>query len=132
MLMENSKFVEVSGYSPENTSSATDLFHMARYITNVRPLLWDIAKGKKVLAFGQNRFLDTNFWNKNIFYLDTTLVGGKTGFIPASKSTGAFVFRFIDKENNMRNVAFVLLGSNYLKGDTQRLYNWVFKNYFSN
>jgi D-alanyl-D-alanine carboxypeptidase len=132
MLMKNSQFSDVSGYDPGNVSSATDLFQIARYVTNVRPLIWDITKGKKVLSFGSNRFLDTKFWNKNIFYLDNTLIGGKTGFTKESKSTGIFVFRFFDKEKNIRNITFILLGSNYLKGDTQKLYNWVSKNYFTN
>ncbi len=131
ILMNSSSFADVSGYDPLNTSTAIDLFQLTRYISNVRPLFWDITKGKKVLSFGSNRFLDTKFWNKNIFFLDGTLIGGKTGFIKASKSTGIFVFNFKDNQGNSRRLAFIILNTDYLKRDTQRLYSWVSKNYFN-
>ncbi|MDD5221555.1 MAG: L,D-transpeptidase family protein [Candidatus Pacebacteria bacterium] len=131
ILMNNTLFADVSGYDPLNTSTAQDLFQLTRYVSNVRPLLWDISKQKKVTSFGYNRFLETKFWNKNIFFLDETLVGGKTGFIKTSKSTGIFVFNFKDSQNNLRRLAFIILNTDYLKRDTQRLYSWASKNYFN-
>jgi len=131
ILMENTTFTDVSGYDPNNVSDVKDLFQLVRYINNVRPLIFKITKGEKVKSFGFNRFFDTEFWNKNIFYLDDSLIGGKTGFIKQSKETGTFLFRFLDKDNNTRNVVIMVLGTDDVKRDVQRLYGWVNKNYFS-
>ena len=131
ILMDNTTYYDISGYDPANYSTAQDLFQLTRYILNNRPLIWQITKNEQVRTFGDNRFFDANFWNKNIFYLDPTLIGGKTGFIKTSKNTGIFLFKFLDEHAKTRNVAFIVLGSDDLKNDIQLLYKWVNQNYFS-
>jgi len=126
ILMKDTTFVEPSGFSPENVSTAKDLFYLARYILNNRYPLLEITKGNRVTSFGKVRFNFKKFWNKNLFIYDPTFVGGKTGFIKASKNTAVFIFKL-----EGRDVAFVLLGSSDLKLDTQRLYIWLQKNYLN-
>jgi D-alanyl-D-alanine carboxypeptidase len=130
ILMAQTVFVGPSGFEPENVSTAQDLFYLARYVLNVRPLFLEISKGKKVLSFGEVNFDIKEFWNKNVFIDDPTFVGGKAGFIKASKQTALFIFRFTDKDNTERNVVITLLGSDNIETDAQKTYIWLQDNFF--
>lgn len=132
--MPETSFACPSGYSEENISTARDLFYLARYILNIRPLLFDISKSKEVPGFGRMPFEVSEFWNKNVFSSDETFVGGKTGYIKTSNYNGLFVFKFKTKDNQERNLVFILLDTPRLdevKSNTQKLYLWVRDNYFS-
>ena len=130
ILMEQTNFIDPSGFEPENVSTTQDLFYLARYVFNIRPLLLEITKGKEVLSFGQVGFNVKEFWNKNIFINDETFIGGKAGFIKASKQTALFTFRFTDKNSSERNVAIILLGSDNIESDAQKSYIWLQDNFF--
>ena len=130
ILMEKTSFSDVSGLSSENISTTQDLFYLARYLLNNRPPILEITKGNEVLNFRGISFDIENLWNKNIFIDDETFVGGKTGFIKASKYTALFIFRFTDKDGEKRNIAIILLGSDDNRSDTQKIYIWLQKNYF--
>jgi len=131
ILMENTNFVDPSGFEPENVSTARDLFYLARYVLNVRPLFLEISKGKEVLSFGEVNFDIKEFWNKNIFINDPTFVGGKTGYTKPAKQTALFIFRFVDKNNIGRNIVITLLGSDNIETDAQKIYIWLQNNYFN-
>jgi D-alanyl-D-alanine carboxypeptidase/L,D-transpeptidase catalytic domain len=126
ILMENTEFVEPSGYNPANVSTAKDLFYLARYILNNRYPILEITKGNKVTSFGPVSFDIKNLWNKNLFIEDQTFIGGKTGYIKESKNTGLFIFDFAG-----RKIAFAFLDSSDLKLDTQKLYIWLQNTYFN-
>lgn len=130
ILMEKTSFVGPSGFDPKNVSTAQDLFYLARYIFYNRPPLFKITKGEMVQNFGEIQFQIKDFWNKNIFIADPSFVGGKTGFIPESKQTALFIFRFTDKKGKERNIVISLLESKNSKADTQKIYIWLQKNYF--
>jgi len=130
ILMEHTKFVDPSGFDPENISTAQDLFYLARYLLNNRPPILEITKGKTVSSFGEISFKIEDLWNKNIFINDSTFVGGKTGFIKASKYTAIFIFRFTGHDGSKRNIAIILLGSENNEVDTQKAYIWLQENYF--
>ena len=68
-------------------------------------------------------------WNKNVFIEDPNFVGGKTGFLPESKNSAIFIFKFLTSEQETRDIAIILLGSKDLKTDTQRIYKWLLDNY---
>lgn len=130
ILMENTNLVDPSGFEPESVSTAQDLFYLARYVLNVRPLFLEISKGKKVLSFGEINFDIEEFWNKNIFINDPTFLGGKTGYTKSAKQTALFIFRFLDKDNTEHNIAIILLGSDNIETDAQKIYIWLQNNYF--
>ena len=130
ILMENTEFTCPSGYDPGNVSTAKDLFYLARYIFNNRFPLLEIGKGKKVSSFGDIGFDINEMYNMNVFINDPYFIGGKTGFIKASKYTGIFLFRFFDKNSVQRNIVIIVLGSNNEKLDTQIIYRWLQDNYF--
>ena len=129
ILMRNTAFADPSGYDPKNVATAQDLFYLIRYVRNNRPPLLNITKGEQVRSFGPVAFLKEELWNKNEFVADTSFEGGKTGYIKLSQHTAAFLFRFVAEDQEVRTVAFVLLGSNDSKIDTQALYGWLQKEY---
>ena len=135
ILMENTAFVDSHGFSPENISTAHDLFFLARYILNVRPPIWEITKGNKVPCVDNIKFKGLE--NKNLFFKEDNFIGGKTGYITASGHNGIFLFKFITEEEINRNVAIILLGSENLendseslKKDAQKIIDWLKENYF--
>ncbi len=133
ILMPNTNFAGPSGYEEGNVSTARDLFYLARYALNNRPLLFDISKSKEVPGFGKANFDLNTLWNKNVFSEDETFVGGKTGYIKTSGYNGLFVFNFTTKEGIKRNIVFILLDTPHLsevKSNTQKLYIWTQKNFF--
>lgn len=130
ILMEKTLFVDPSGLSPDNISTAKDLFHLARYLLNNRPPILAITKGEKVITFGKISFDIEDLWNKNIFINDSTFVGGKTGFIKEAHNTALFIFRLTTGDGVERNIVITLLGSNDIQADTHKAYGWLLKNYF--
>ncbi|MFH1423615.1 MAG: L,D-transpeptidase family protein [Candidatus Nealsonbacteria bacterium] len=130
ILMEQTTYVDPSGFDPENISTASDLFYLAKYLLDVRPPILEITKGEKVLSFGEIDFKIEDLWNKNVFIEDPTFIGGKTGFIKTSKDTAVFIFRLITAGGAERNVAIILLASEDEKVDTQKIYTWLHKDHF--
>ncbi len=130
ILMEQTEFVDPSGFAPENVSTARNLFYLVRYLLNNRPPILEITKGKEVLSFGEVDFEIEELWNKNVFINDSTFVGGKTGFIKASKQTAMFIFCFTAQDGTERNITIILLGSENNEIDTQKIYKWLQGNYF--
>lgn len=130
ILMEETRFVDPSGFEPENIGTAQNLFYLARYILNNRPPILDITKGEKAPSFGKVYFDIKDLQNKNIFISDPTFVGGKTGFIKTSKYTALFIFRLKTRAEVERNIVIILLGSEDAKTDTQKIYKWLQQNYF--
>ena len=130
ILMEQTEFVDPSGFDPKNVASTRDLFYLARYLLNNRLPILEITKGEKVLSFGKVDFEIEELWNKNVFINDTTFIGGKTGYIFDSKNTALFIFRLTAPDNTERNVAIILLDSKNNKIDTHKIYKWLQENYF--
>jgi D-alanyl-D-alanine carboxypeptidase len=129
ILMEKSVFVDPAGFELNNLSTAEDLFQLARYILNVRPPLLEISKGKTVASFGEISFKIEDLYNKNVFSTDLNFVGGKTGFLKQARYTAIFIFKFLTKEEKVRNIVIILLGSEDNKADTQKIYKWLEENY---
>ena len=132
ILMKQTTFTDPSGFDSENVSTSKDLFYLARYIFKNRSPILDITKKKKVLSFGENISFDIDkLWNKNVFIIDPTFIGGKTGYISEAKNTAVFLFKFHDEKGAERNIAFILLKSENIKTDTQKTYLWLLDNYFT-
>ncbi|MCD6550539.1 L,D-transpeptidase family protein [bacterium] len=129
ILMEDTEFVDPHGFDRRNISTPQDLFQLARYIWLARPLIWEITKGNQVSSFGNINFDIGNLWNKNIFIYDPTFVGGKTGYTFRTGYNAVFIFKFMTEEKDIRYIVFIVLDSKNLRSDTQKLYNWIWKNY---
>ncbi len=135
LLMNETKYADPSGLSPNNMSSAEDVYRLIRYIADVRPPLLAITKGERKTVFGVSPF--PTFKNKNIFYDNSEFIDGKTGYLPEVGYNGAFIFKFKD-ENTDRRVVIVILGANnYLGGkdslreETETIIQWLKERYFA-
>lgn len=129
MFMEDASFADLSGLHEDNVATPQDLFFLGRYLLNNRPPILEITKGKEVLSFGPLHFAKEDLWNKNIFHGDPSFLGGKTGYTNLSKHTALFLFRFLTQDAQSRNVAFILLGSEDIEAEVQKLYQWLTKSY---
>jgi len=131
ILMNNTKFTDPSGYNPANVSTVQDLFYLGRYIFYNRPPILEITKGKKVSSYGPIDFDIENLWNKNVFVNDPTFAGGKTGFTKQANYTGLFIFKLKTLQETERNIIIILLKSDNLESDAQKIYQWLQKTYFT-
>jgi len=129
ILMENTEFTDPHGFDLKNISTAQDLFQLARYVLDARPLLLEITKGKIVRSFGEVRFEIKELWNKNVFFNDPNFVGGKTGFLAQPKNNALFIFKFLTEDEKTRDIVIIFLGSDDNKIDTQKIYKWLLENY---
>ena len=129
LLMDQTTYVDPSGLSLGNMSSAQDLFVLGRYIYYNRPPLFEITQGNEVEAFGSVRFSLEELTNKNVFSKDSNFLGGKTGYLAQTKYNELLLFRFSDASGQERILSFVLLGSLNLEDDTQKIYEWLKENF---
>jgi D-alanyl-D-alanine carboxypeptidase len=136
LLMKDTNFIDPHGLDADNISTPKDLFYLARYITNNRPPIWKISKNEQVNSYGEVTF--KQLLNKNLFSTNTDFIGGKTGYIIASRYNGIFLFKFLDKYSEERKIAIILLGSknwlldsDSLKTDANKVIDWVKNNFFS-
>jgi D-alanyl-D-alanine carboxypeptidase len=133
--MENTEVFEPSGLGQlvnfnENLSSAKDLFYLIQYIIFVRPLLLEITKGKEVQSFGKVSFDISKLKNKNMFEKEENFLGGKTGYTKEAKDCGVFIFKIKNKEGKERKITIILLKATSLKGDVEKILNYLRKEYF--
>ena len=135
IMMDRTRFTDLSGYDSGNISSAQNIFYLLRYIYNNRPNILDISKGKEGMDFSKNRF--DGLENKNYFYEQDNFLGGKAGYIKASGYCGAFVFQLETREGIKRDTAVIILGADKkekgedsLKVQTEMILGWLEDNYF--
>ena len=112
-------FKEPSGLDPENKSTALDMFRLTQH-------LW--SNKRSILEMTEKRSYKT--WrNIHPFVSKSAFSGGKTGFIPEAGRTIVSVFSLPFGEFNERPVAVVVLGSENLQADVERLRVWVKNNF---
>lgn len=132
LQMNNTTFADATGLSPENLSTAADIEKLLRHIYYKRSFIFDITKGKVFPNVGLIQLGDTidigTLKNFNEFASDTDLVGIKNGQTLAAKETMASVW-YIRNETYKVPVSIVVLGSTNRSEDTQKLIDWVRKNY---
>ncbi len=117
--MNNTIFRDVHGLSPENKSTAKDLVKLLYYIYEEYPEILSITR-------------DNNFWlpgidgkqlkfrNMNNFYYLDYFIGGKTGYLTASRETMASVF-----EISKKPIAIVVLNSDNRQADIFSIINKI-------
>ncbi|TSC79724.1 MAG: poly-gamma-glutamate synthesis protein (capsule biosynthesis protein) [Parcubacteria group bacterium Gr01-1014_29] len=115
----NTLFVEPSGLDPANTSTAIDTFRLVQY-------LW--SNKRSLLEMTEKRSYKT--WrNIHPFVSKSTFLGGKTGYIPEAKRTIVSVFSMPFGEFGKRSIAVVVLGSDAIQSDVERLRIWAKNNF---
>lgn len=125
--MANTNFDDPSGVSALNTSTAEDLFMLAKYIYNNRSFIFNISSGKiKGSAYGSNGFSD--LVNLNDFVGEEFFFGGKNGKTNIAGETNLSVFEF-PVGDTKRPVVFIVLNSSSEKEDTKKLREYTLNNF---
>lgn len=107
--MTSTHFKDASGASADNTSTAEDLFMLAKYIYSNRSFIFNITSSKlKENAYGSSGF--TNLRNFNDFVGQPYFFGGKNGKTTAAGETNLSVFEF-PVGTTTRPVVLLVLGS---------------------
>ncbi len=120
--MEDTSFNDAYGIDPQNTSSAQDLYKLARYIYNNRPWIYEITKGHVYTDFGAVSF--QNLKNYNLFMNDPAFIGGKVGSTPEAWRTGVFLFN-VPIGTTTRPIVFITLHSSGNQADINALRAWI-------
>ncbi len=125
--MKHTTLADASGISPQNTSTARDLFKLARFIYTTAPFIFDVTRSETVTIPSASSTYTIR--NHNHFSTDPLFIGGKTGYTYEAKQTMLSVFN-IPIDGYERTIAIIILGSDKRKKDVQSLYRW-FSNYAS-
>jgi D-alanyl-D-alanine carboxypeptidase len=111
-------FVDPSGLSPLNKSTAKDITIIMNWIRTNDPHIIDITTTK-------SKTIGSHVWDNPTHFLNwSNYLGGKNGYIPESNRTGAALFRL--GAGSLKDVyAIVVLGSSYRDGDVVKLISKV-------
>ncbi len=116
--LNQTKFVEPTGLSPENFSSASDLKKLVRYIQAHHSEILEIGK-KDNIQIKQPKGLK-NFININKLRKIENFIGGKTGYIDESKENAISIFQL-----NGEKILVIVLGANDRYKQTKDLFAWL-------
>jgi len=124
LQMENTSFVEPSGLSPQNISTAEDLFKLVKYIENKKRFLFDITTEKKVSFLSEDTLLEHNFQNIHQFASFKRFIGGKNGYTDEAEKTLISLFK-VPISGKESTISTIILKSNNSVNDTGKLIKWL-------
>ena len=120
--MNDTFYYDAHGLSPKNTSTASDLAKLLKYIYYNHPEILTITKENDFLLPDPTGKL-LLFENTNTVSLSPDFIGSKSGYIPESKQTLASVALIEGKP-----IAIVLLDSTQTKTDALKFADWIKNN----
>lgn len=122
--LANTYFDDPSGLSPNNTSTADDLFKLIQYLYKKDSEILEITKLKDYKDY------DNNWFNISDFKDDTNYLGGKNGYTDEAYYTlvSAFELPLSEKEN--RRIAIILLKGQEPEEDTRDIIRWLLDNVY--
>ncbi|MDZ7726413.1 MAG: serine hydrolase [Candidatus Campbellbacteria bacterium] len=126
--MINSYFVEPSGLSEKNVSTAYDIYKLARHIKENEEVILEITQaesGSVTLTTPNGSERTETFRNIHQLRNLEEYRGGKNGYINESRQTLITTFEIEDSKNNKRNIAIIVLGSDNSTSDTLSLLSWI-------
>lgn len=127
--MGKTTFVETTGVDRDNLSTAKDLYYLSYYLLNTRIPLLNISRGAWAPQINYQAFPDVR--NRNIFYADSSFIGGKTGHHPAIGYSGFFIFD-VGLAGQERKISFIVLGApstEQLSTNVLNLKEWLINSY---
>ena len=121
--MTSTVYADASGVSPENVSTAEDLFRLAAYLVNKKSFIFDITRtqNKTIYAEDGSKY---QIVNVNAPADATPFDGGKVGHTIAANDTMVSVLSF-KVGDDTRRAAVIVLDSNDQAQDTKYLADWI-------
>lgn len=118
--MNYTSFVDATGLSFLNQSTAEDLAKLARYLFSNRPEILTITCQAEVAITDLNSKIKRSLRNTNEFAGEPDFLGGKTGF--TDEANGNLLSLFL---NNGRPVLIVVFGADDRFGETRKIYQTI-------
>ena len=125
--MGNSSFVEPTGLSCENKSTALDLFKLAGYIYNNYPLIGEITRKKSYSFVSLEKVGHTAISTDHLLGDIPEIWAGKTGFTDEAGECLIVIYEIEKGEEKFPFVTVVLNSDNRFE-DTEKMYNWLKEN----
>ena len=129
----NTHFGDPSGLSPENVSTAQDLFTLAQYIYRYKSFVLETTKMavKKVEAEVPGSRTHT-WYNNNYFVVrgDPKYLGGKNGYTDEAGRTLLSLFSLPLSEFEKKHIAVIVLASENREKDAEQLVRYITKNVY--
>ena len=120
--LSGTSFMDPSGLSAGNKSTAYDLFKLFQYIREHHP---EIVK----ITTNQRQKIKTHTWyNNNKFIHDELYTGGKNGYTSAAKHTLLTTFELPLSDLGSRNIIIVVLQSDKTEKDTRDILFYLLRN----
>lgn len=118
--MTTSVFYDASGVSDFNSTSASDMARLVRYILDEHPQILQWSRNPTFLVQPINSVDSNLIYNIHPFIEDTRFVGGKTGTSPKAGENLVSIFTL-----GKQRVLLILLGSRDRVQETEQLLWWV-------
>lgn len=125
--MAHTTFVDPTGESAHNISTAEDLFMLAKYIYNNRSFIFDITSGKvKTTTYGPSMF--TSLGNANSLSEHSLFFGGMSEANTTEGGYNLSIFK-VPMNGIIRPLFFITIGSNNEKSDIANGFDYVVDKY---
>ena len=124
--LENTKFEDASGLSPNNVSTAGELFKLTQYIYKYKNYIFEVGKNKSY------QWKNHVWYSNNRFKNDKNLVGGKNGYTDVARHTLITVLDLpLGKpDTEPRKIAIILLQAEKTEKDTRAISKWLLQNVY--
>lgn len=124
LKMSSTSFADPSGLSPQNQSTASDMFRLAGYLRNQKPDLLQITNKR---SFSNK----THSWsNISQFLRKEGYAGGKSGYTDAARQTVLSIFDLPLGQSGVRPIGIALLGSADRARDVENILKYLKKNIY--
>lgn len=120
--LSGTSFMDPSGLSSGNRSTASDLFKLVKYIRENHPEILKITDKKSYKAKRHT------WYNNNKFINDRLYTGGKNGYTGEAKHTLLTTFELPLSDSGSRNIAIILLQSDKTEKDTRDILFYLLRN----
>ena len=119
--MRNTFFQDTSGLSPENISTAEDIFRMMQFIDTHKNPIFTISGVREIIMTSLNGKKKHHWINVNWPRDDPRFIGGKLGNTDSAKRAMAGVYKLKFSESEDRPIAIIVLRSDDHTSDVQRI-----------
>ncbi len=118
LRMLDTNYADPSGLSPQNQSTANDLYKLMGYLYETHPEILQITRQRSGTVTVVNTKTKRKIANIDSFAGQTNFIGGKTGYITEAEGNGNLVTLFT---HNNQPFVIVVLGSPDRIGETKKL-----------
>lgn len=127
--LNNTHFIDPSGYEMFNVSTAREIVQIVKYSFN-QPLIWQILKTPTINLSSADRKIN-HYWVNTDELLNRlpNIIGGKTGYTEEAQGCLILVIEYPSEAEIKERLITVVLGAQERFLETEKLIEWVEKAY---